>query len=146
MRYKIDCMRGPGHEDGTISPNEVELRRFDAVIYRRYFDAAHTVPDTSPLVVADINEPPWDRRIPGCVLYADPGERLFIHVYNADAEPHSFHVHGLDYGIDSDGSFPFGVADHHTIAAMQSALAKAGATCSMSPPTRSAPGHSTTTS
>ncbi|MDR7099727.1 FtsP/CotA-like multicopper oxidase with cupredoxin domain [Lysobacter niabensis] len=113
MRYKIDCMHGPGHEDGTIPPNEVELRRFDAVVYRRYFDAAHTVPDTSPLVVADINEPPWDRRIPGCVLYADPGERLFIHVYNADSEPHSFHVHGLDYGIDSDGSFPFGVADHH---------------------------------
>jgi len=113
MRYKIDCMRGPGHEDGTIPPNEVELRRLDAVVYRRYLDAAHTVPDTSPLVVADINEPPWDRRIPGCVIYADPGERLFIHVYNADSQPHSFHVHGLDYGIDSDGSFPFGVADQH---------------------------------
>ena len=27
MRYKVDCMRGPGHEDGTIPPNEVERRR-----------------------------------------------------------------------------------------------------------------------
>ena len=113
LRYKVDCMRGQGHEDGTIPPTEVEQRRLDAVVYRRYLDAAYTVPDTSPIVVADVNEPPWDRRIPGCVIYADPGERLFIHVLNADDAPHSFHVHGLDYGIDSDGSFPFGVEDHH---------------------------------
>lgn len=111
MRYKVDCMRNEGHEDGTIPPNEVDLRRIDAVVYRRYLDAAYTIPDTTPIIAADINEPLWDRRIPGCVLYADPGERLFIHVYNADDRPHSFHVHGLVYGIDSDGSYPFGVHD-----------------------------------
>jgi plastocyanin len=62
-------------------------------------------------VSADVNEPRFDRRVPGAVLYAEPGERLFIHVLNADDAPHSFHLHGLVYGIDSDGSWPFGVAD-----------------------------------
>jgi hypothetical protein len=33
---------------------------------------------------------------------------LRIHVKNADIAPHSFHLHGLRYGIDSDGSWPFG--------------------------------------
>lgn len=109
MRYKVDCMRGEGHEDGTIPPNEVDRRRVDAVVYREYLDAAYTVPNTAPIVPADVNEPHWDRRVPGCVIWARPGERLFIHVYNADDMHHSFHVHGLIYGIDSDGSWPFGV-------------------------------------
>ncbi len=31
-------------------------------------------------------------RVPGTVIYACPGERLLIHVLNADVNPHSFHV------------------------------------------------------
>src|SRR5262249_17985805 len=53
-------------------------------------------------------EPVFTHRVPGTVIYAHPGRRLHIHVLNADAMPHSFHVHGLHYGIDSDGSWPFG--------------------------------------
>jgi FtsP/CotA-like multicopper oxidase with cupredoxin domain len=110
MRYGIDCMRNQGHEDGRVPPTEIAMRDFDALVYREYLDASYTTPNTAPLVAADINEPPWDRRVPGTVLYAKPGERLYIHVFNCDTEPHSFHVHGLLYGIDSDGSWPFGVA------------------------------------
>lgn len=91
-------------------------RQLDAVTYREYLDSAYTVPQTAPLIPADVNEPPWNRRIPGAVLYAEPGERLFVHVRNDDDEPHSFHVHGLVYGIDSDGSWPFGVHSHSATA------------------------------
>ena len=101
----------PPHEDTHIPHAEVEQRKLDAVVYREYLDPAFTIPNTAPIVPADINEPRYDRRVPGAVLYAEPGERLFIHVLNADDFPHSFHIHGLVYGIDSDGSWPFGVAD-----------------------------------
>jgi len=57
---------------------------------------------------ADVNEPAYTRRVPGTVIYAQPGDILRIHVKNADITPHSFHLHGLRYGIDSDGSWPFG--------------------------------------
>ena len=107
--YRLDCLHGPGHEDGKIPDAEVEMRRLDALVYREYLDAAYTVPNTAKLVAADINEPRFDRRIPGAVLYTQPGERLCIHVLNGDDSPHSFHLHGLAYGIDSDGSWPFGV-------------------------------------
>jgi FtsP/CotA-like multicopper oxidase with cupredoxin domain len=52
--------------------------------------------------------------VPGTVVYAHPGDRLFIHVLNSDTDPHSFHLHGLSYGIDSDGAWPFGIeaSDH----------------------------------
>lgn len=110
-KHRRDCMRNPRHEDTTIPHAEVEQRKFDAVVYREYLDPAFTVPNPAPLVASDINEPRFDRRIPGAVIYAEPGERLFIHVLNADDHPHSLHVHGLAYGIDSDGSWPFGVAD-----------------------------------
>jgi plastocyanin len=106
-----DCMFNHGHEDGTIPDAEVALSRLDAIVYREYFDAAYTVPNLAKLIDADINEPAFDRRIPGALIYTEPGERLFIHVLNADDQPHSLHVHGLIYGIDSDGSWPFGV--HH---------------------------------
>jgi plastocyanin len=44
------------------------------------------------------------------VLYARVGELLRIHVLNGDPRAcHSFHLHGLHYGIDSDGAWPFGV-------------------------------------
>jgi len=111
-RHRRDCMRNHGHEDGTIPQAEVDRRRFDALVYREYLDAAYTVPRTDKLIDADVNEPRRDRRIPGAVLYAEPGERLFVHVRNDDTEPHSLHVHGLIYGVDSDGSWPFGVHRH----------------------------------
>lgn len=108
-RYRRDCMRTMGHEDTTIPPAEEARRRLDAVVYRRYRDPGFTIPDMSPMVAPDIHEPRWERRVPGTVLYAEPGERLRVHVRNDHTEPHSLHVHGLDYGIDSDGSWPFGV-------------------------------------
>jgi len=38
---------------------------------------------------------------------------LHIHVRNADpADCHSFHLHGLHYGIGSNGAWPFGVRAH----------------------------------
>ena len=110
-KHRRDCMRNPTHEDTHVPHAEVEQRKLDAVVYREYLDPAFTIPNTAPIAPADINEPRYDRRVPGAVLYAGPGERLFIHVLNADEFPHSFHIHGLVYGIDSDGSWPFGVAD-----------------------------------
>ena len=83
----------------------------DGLVYREYLDAHYTVPNKAKLIEADVNEPPWDRRIPGCLLYAKPGERLYIHVWNSDtSDCHSFHIHGLRYGIESDGAWPLGVA------------------------------------
>ncbi|HEU4387773.1 MAG TPA: galactose oxidase-like domain-containing protein [Blastocatellia bacterium] len=109
--YRRDCMRNEGHEDTKIPQSEVDRRRLDALVYREYLDPDYTIPKNDPLVPADINEPRAERRIPGTVIFASPGERLFVHVCNADEEPHSLHVHGLTYGIDSDGSWPFGVHD-----------------------------------
>lgn len=110
-RYGRDCMFNPGHDYGRIPSDEILASTLDALVYREYIDPHFTVPDKAKIVEADVNEPPWDRRIPGCVLYARPGERLYIHVLNGDkSECHSFHLHGLRYGIDSDGAWPFGVA------------------------------------
>jgi Galactose oxidase-like, Early set domain/Multicopper oxidase len=108
VQYRRDCMRGFGHEDGTIPVDEVNARRLNALIYREYMDSQYLVPKPDKLIVADINEPAFTHRVPGTVIYAYPGQRLKIHVKNADVTPHSFHVHGLRYGIDSDGSWPFG--------------------------------------
>ena len=108
ITYRRDGMRNHGHEDGTIPDAEVEARAMTAVVYREYMDADYLVPRTTKIVAADLNEPTWDRRVPGTVIYANAGDTLRIHVLNADLEPHSLHVHGLEYGIDSDGSWPFG--------------------------------------
>jgi FtsP/CotA-like multicopper oxidase with cupredoxin domain len=109
-RWGRDCMRMPGHELGRVTPTEIFAATIDAVVYREYKDPDHLHPVTDPLIAADENEPPWNRRVPGCVLYAEPGEQLHIHVHNADAAAcHSFHLHGLRYAIDSDGAWPFGV-------------------------------------
>jgi plastocyanin len=110
-KYRRDCMRNEDHEDTRIPETEVEQRRMDALVYREYLDPNYTIPKNVPLISADVNEPRPERRIPGTLIYASPGERLFVHVCNGDDEPHSFHVHGLIYGIDSDGSWPFGVHD-----------------------------------
>ena len=104
IQYRRDCMRNEGHEDGAISTDEVAARRLTALIYREYLDAQFLFPKPEKLIAADVNEPAFVRRVPGTVIYATPGEWLHIHVKNADKSPHSFHLHGLRYGIDSDGS------------------------------------------
>ncbi len=108
IRYGRDCMRNMGHEDATIPSAEINARKVTALVYREYLDPVYLVPKPDKLVLADINEPAYHRRVPGTVIYTQPGERLKIHVLNADTQPHSFHVHGLMYGIDSDGSWPLG--------------------------------------
>jgi plastocyanin len=107
-QYRRDCMRNPGHESAVIPSAEVEARRLTALVYREYLDPGYLVPRPDKLVSADVNEPVFSRRVPGAVIYAQPRERLKIHVLNGDSTPHSFHVHGLRYGIDSDGAWPLG--------------------------------------
>jgi FtsP/CotA-like multicopper oxidase with cupredoxin domain len=110
-RWGRDAMFNPGHELGRVQAGEIVATTLDALVYHEYFDNHYTHPNTAKLVPADVNEPPWGRRVPGCVLYARTGERLYIHVLNGDpADCHSFHLHGLRYGIESDGAWPFGVA------------------------------------
>ena len=109
-RYGRDCMFNQGHTLGRVDPREITEATLDALVYHEYLDPGYTQPRRTKLVEADLNEPPWDRRIPGAVLYAKPGERLFIHVRNGDLHDcHSFHLHGLHYGIDADGAWPFGI-------------------------------------
>ena len=108
IHYGRDCMRNMGHEDATISVAEINARTMAALVSREYLDPTYLVPKPDKIVLADVNEPPYHRRVPGTVVYARPGDRLKIHVLNADAQPHSLHVHGLLYGIDSDGSWPMG--------------------------------------
>lgn len=111
-KHRLDCMRNMDHADSSIPQSEVDRRSLDALIYREYLDATYTTIKNTPLIAADINEPRIERRIPGTVIYTRPGERLYVHVLNGDTKPHSFHVHGLHYGIDSDGSWPFGVQEY----------------------------------
>src|SRR5438876_4864856 len=109
-KYRRDCMRNPGHADTAIPDSEVEARRLGALVHREYLDPGYLIPKPDKIVLADVNEPMYHRRVPGTVVYARPGDRLQIHVLNADVQPHSLHVHGLAYGLDSDGTWPFGVA------------------------------------
>lgn len=106
--FRRDCMRNPGHEDGTIPLPEVEARALNALIYREYLDPGYLIPKPDKLVLADVNEPIFPHRVPGTVIYAHPGDDLHIRVLNGDSMPHSLHVNGLRYGIDSDGSWPLG--------------------------------------
>lgn len=112
-KYRLDCMRNMDHADATIPQYEVDRRMLNALVYREYLDASYNVIKDTPLIAADINEPRVERRVPGTVIYTQPSERLYIHVLNGDSEPHSFHAHGLHYGIDSDGSWPFGVQEYN---------------------------------
>src|SRR5213076_1571181 len=84
VQYRRDCMRTPGHEDATVPADEVEARRLTALVYREYLDPGYLIPRPDKLVVADVNEPAFNRRVPGAVLYARPDERLLIHVKNGD--------------------------------------------------------------
>lgn len=110
-RYGRDCQLNMGHELGRIPADEILQARIDGLVYREYLDADYLTPNTAPIVPSDSAEPPWDRRVPGAVIWTQPGERLCIHVRNADPNDcHSLHVHGLRYGIESDGAWPRGVA------------------------------------
>lgn len=111
--YGRDCMRGHGHENGLIPQSEIDARAVPAVTYREYLDSAYLIPKPDKLITADINEPAYTHRVPGTVIYTRPCQRLKIHVWNMDSVPHSLHVHGLRYGIDSDGSWPFGTEMGH---------------------------------
>ena len=106
--YGRDCMRNEGHENGFIPQSEIEARTLDAVVYQEFLDSAYLIPKPDKLIPADINEPLYEYRVPGTVIYARPYQRLRIHVWNTDDVPHSLHAHGLRYGIDSDGTWPFG--------------------------------------
>lgn len=112
-QYGRDCMRNVGHENGFIPEAEIEARAVDAVVYREYLDSAYLLPKTDKLILADINEPLYNKRVPGTVIYTRPCHLLKIHVWNNDNVPHSLHVHGLSYGIDSDGTWPFGTEAAH---------------------------------
>lgn len=113
IQYGRDCMRNEGHHDGTIPEAEIQARSLTAVVYREYLDSGYLIPKPDKLILADINEPAYNHRVPGTVIYTRPCERLKIHVWNCDDVTHSFHTHGLRYGIDSDGSWPFGTQNHH---------------------------------
>jgi hypothetical protein len=114
QQYGRDCLRGDGHENGLIPQAEIDARALTAVVYREYLDSGYLIPKPDKLIAADVNEPAYTHRVPGTVIYTRPCQRLKIHVWNTDAVPHSLHVHGLRYGIDSDGSWPFGTeAAHH---------------------------------
>jgi plastocyanin len=114
VQYGRDCMRFHGHESGLIPQAEIDARSLTAVVYREYMDAGYLIPKPDKLIAADVNEPAYNHRVPGTVIYTRPCQRLKIHVWNTDDVPHSLHVHGLRYGIDSDGSWPFGTeAAHH---------------------------------
>ncbi|MGH9147560.1 MAG: hypothetical protein ACRD1Q_12685 [Vicinamibacterales bacterium] len=58
-------------------------------VYREYLDRHHLVAKPVKLIAADINEPAFQRRVPGTVTYASPGDWLRIHVKNAGGAPAS---------------------------------------------------------
>ena len=108
IAYKRDCMQNMGHPNGIIPDSEVTARSLKAVVYREYLDPDYLVPKTSKLIPADINEPPYHRRVPGTVIYTRPYTKLCIHIKNCASQGYSFHLHGLEYDISSDGAWPFG--------------------------------------
>src|SRR5258708_5291116 len=112
--YQRDCGRNHGHDDGTIPLSEVAARAVSALIYREYLDSAYHIPKPDKIVTADINEPLFSSGGPGTVIYAHPGAGLLIRVLNGDIDPPSSPLHGLSYGIASEGAWPFGTeaSDH----------------------------------
>src|SRR5437879_937777 len=57
-RYGGDCMFNYGHESGRLTANEITEAAVDALVYREYLDSHYSIPNTSKLVQADLNEPP----------------------------------------------------------------------------------------
>ena len=113
VQYGRDCMRNEGHENALIPQAEIDARALTAIVYREYLDSGYLIPKPDKLILADVNEPAYNHRVPGTVIYTHPCQRLKIHVWNCDEISHSLHVHGLRYGIDSDGSWPFGTEVAH---------------------------------
>lgn len=104
-RYGWDYMLNQGHEYGRVPADEILDSTINALVYREYLDPQFTVPATDKIVEADLNEPAWDRRIPGAVLYARPGQRLYIHVLNGDPhKDHGFQIQGLSSNVASGRS------------------------------------------
>jgi hypothetical protein len=68
--YGRDCMFNMGHEYGRLTPTEIFQATLDAIVYREYLDPDYTIPKMDKIIKSDVNEPPWDRRVPGAVLYA----------------------------------------------------------------------------
>jgi len=68
ITYGRDCMRFEGHETGVIPEAEIQARSLTAIVYREYLDAAYLVPKPDKLILADINEPVFSRRVPGTAL------------------------------------------------------------------------------
>jgi len=66
-----------------------------AVVYREYLDSGCLIPKPDKLILADINEPVFSHRVPGTVIYARPGQRIKIHVWNCDEHSHPLHVHEI---------------------------------------------------
>ena len=104
----------PHHSPVAPNPHVRPLREYKRecmrnIVYREYLDANYFVLKPDKLALADGNEPSYQRRVPNAMIYSRPDERLRIHIKNADREPHSFHVHGLRYGIECEGSWPLGV-------------------------------------
>src|SRR3954447_24250753 len=56
-RWGRDAMFMTGHELGRVQPSEIVGSTLDALVYREYFDGHYTIPNTSKLVEADLNEP-----------------------------------------------------------------------------------------
>ena len=105
--YRRDCMRNTGHEDAHDPAVGGERAEPDRARSTASTSTLTTCPEAGQARPggrqrADLH--PSRARAPS--IYARPGDRLHIHVFNADGMPHSFHVHGLEYGIDSDGSWP----------------------------------------
>lgn len=114
VQYGRDCMRNEGHENALIPQSEIDARALNAIVYREYLDSGYLIPKPDKLILADVNEPAYNHRVPGTVIYTRPCQRLKIHIWNCDDISHSMHLHGLRYGIDSDGSWPFGTeVSHH---------------------------------
>src|SRR6478735_6315909 len=78
--YGNDCMRNPGHEIGRVAAEEIFATTLTAMIYRQYTDDTYTTAVVDKIVPGDINEPPPAMRVPGCVLWADVGDTISVHV------------------------------------------------------------------
>ena len=63
--YARDCMRNPGHLDVNIPISEVVARTLTALVYREYLDPNYLIPKPDKLILADVNEPVYHRRVPG---------------------------------------------------------------------------------
>ena len=90
--------------DMPLSPSQTV---FPTVVYRRYTPHwGHPIP----------NQPSGSSNqdlIPGPLLRARAGDRIYVHFKNLDTlykRPHSMHFHGVHYRPSSDGAFVPGIS------------------------------------